>query len=158
MCPPGSRRAGFEQVSPMTTPSFLVRLMHYAGLSRGTEVQPEDNMCVIFANQLRELSLQGKLRAVWLHPANELCFGHKTGVRAAISRAMGMHVGVSDYVFLTGSRGFALEAKFGKNGLTDNQKDFREWCAHADVPHRVFRSVEEGINALREWGLINEPA
>jgi hypothetical protein len=138
----------------MTTPAFLARIMQYTRLAPRTRVQPEDAMCVQFAGRLRALALDGKLRCVWLHPANELCHGHRTGVRAAISRAMGMHVGISDYVFLWDEGSGALEAKHGRNGLTQGQDDFRAWCEAQGVPHRTFRSVDEGLEILSSWGVI----
>lgn len=111
-------------------------------------------MCVEFANALRAATLDGSLAAVWLHPAQELCFGHKTGVRAAISRAMDMHVGVSDYLFLWDGGAGVLEAKYGRNGLTDGQKDFLAWSDARGVRHGVFRSVDEGLTQLRTWGVL----
>lgn len=131
----------------------LLRLMHYQPLARPAR-QPEDAMCVEFANALRAATLDGSLRAVWLHPAQELCFGHKTGVRAAISRAMGMHVGVSDYVFLWDGGAGVLEAKHGRNGLSPGQKDFRDWCKQQGVSFGLFRTVDEGMAQLRAWGVL----
>lgn len=153
--PSGDMPDGAYRVISMTTPPFLISLMQYASLSRGMKIGPEDAMCVQFANSLRKMTLEGNLHAVWVHPANELCFGHKTVLRAAVSRAMGMHKGISDYLFLTGSGGFALEAKHGKGKMTDNQSDFAQWCALESVPHRVFTSVDQGLDALREWGVID---
>ncbi|WP_226018447.1 hypothetical protein [Novosphingobium sp. FKTRR1] len=138
----------------MRVPIYLARVLAYVKLSPRTRVQPEDAMCVRFANELRAATLDGRLRGVWFHPANELCYGHRTGVRAAISRAMGMHIGVADFVFQWADGSAALEAKYGKNGLTAGQDDFRAWCEREGVRHRVFRSVEEGLDALREWGVL----
>lgn len=135
------------------TPAFLLRLMHYTRLSHRPR-QPEDGMCVEFANALRAATLDGSLGAVWLHPAQELCFGHNTGIRAAVSRAMGMHVGVADYLFLWETGAAALEAKYGRGKLTDHQSDFAEWCERTGVPHRVFRTVDEGLSHLRTFGVL----
>lgn len=137
----------------MATPAFIIRLMGYVSLSRRTRVQPEDAMCVQFASTLRGLTIEGRIRGVWFHPAQELCFGHRTGVRAAISRAMGMHVGVGDYVFLWDGGAGVLEAKHGRNGLTQGQDDFRAWCEAQGVLHGVFRTVDEGMAYLTRWGV-----
>lgn len=136
------------------TPAYLVRVLSYTRLSARVRIQPEDRMCVEFANTLRALALEGKFRGIFLHPAQELCFGHRTGVRAAISRAMGMHVGVADYLFMAGDRSAALEAKYGRNGMTRPQDDFAAWCAREGIPHRTFRTVDEGLASLAEWGFI----
>ena len=129
--------------------------MGYVRLSARTKLQPEDAMCCQFAGILRAYTLEGRLRGVWFHPAQELCHGHRTGVRAAISRAMGMHVGVSDYVFLADDRSAALEAKHGRNGLTQGQDDFRAWCEREGIPHRTFRTIEEGLAHLAELGFLS---
>lgn len=134
-------------------PTFLPRLMAYKPL-RGARPGPEDAMCVEFANELRVATLEGRMTAVWFHPAQELCFGHKTGVRAAISRAMGMHVGVADYAFLWAEGAGILEAKHGRNPLTDSQDDFVKWCGIAGVRRGVFRSVREGLDHLSAWGVL----
>lgn len=133
--------------------TVLARLMAHKPL-RGARPGPEDAMCVEFANELRVATLEGRMIGVWFHPAQELCFGHKTGVRAAISRAMGMHVGVGDYAFLWADGAGVLEAKHGRNGLTDNQDDFARWCELAGVRHGVFRSVSEGLCHLSAWGVL----
>lgn len=139
----------------MTSKTFLIRLMAYTSLTSRTRVQPEDAMCVQFASNLRVATVQGRLKGVWLHPAQELCYGHATGLRAAISRAMGMHVGVADYLFLWDGGSAALEAKIGKGRLTPAQTDFQTWCTTQGVRHREFRSIEEGLQALRDWGLLS---
>lgn len=139
----------------MTTPAFLVRVLNYVRLSARVKIQPEDRMCCEFAGYLRAASFDGRLRGIWFHPAQELCHGHRTGVRAAISRAMGMHVGVSDFVFMASDASLALEAKHGRNGLTQGQDDFRAWCESQGVPHRTFRTVEEGFSILAQFGFYS---
>lgn len=150
---PGSHHPDVWDDVVRMTPAFLPRLMHYTTLSHRPR-QPEDGMCVEFANALRAATLDGSLGAVWLHPAQELCFGHKTGIRAAVSRAMGMHVGVADYLFMWANGACALEAKFGKGRMTENQSDFAAWCEANGVPHRVFRSVDEGLSLLEGFGVL----
>lgn len=139
----------------MPTPAFLVRLMRYTSLSRGTRLGPEDASCVAFANELRVATIEGRMRAVWVHPAQELCFGHKTGVRAAVSRAMGMHVGVSDYLFMMRDGSLAIEFKSKSGSMTEGQKAFAQWCEAMGVPHHVVRSAEAGLQILRDAGVLS---
>jgi hypothetical protein len=47
-----------------------------------------------------------------------------------------------------------LEAKSKTGSLTPSQKDWREWCQLHGVRHAVFRSVDEGETALRDWGVL----
>jgi len=118
------------------------------------KIGPEDALCIEFANVLREMTLTGQLRAVWSHPANELCHGHKTGVKAALARAIGMHVGTPDYLFLGPDNSLALEGKSERGSLSPGQRDFEQWCLQIGVPYRIFRTVEEGLDALRAQGMV----
>ena len=138
------------------TPAFLLRLMRYEPIRGRVKLGPEDLLCIEFANILREKTLTGDLRAVWSHPANELCYGHKTGVKAAIARAMGMHIGTPDYLFLSPWGSLALEAKSKRGTQTRNQKDFEQWCLQIGVPYKIFRTVDEGLDALRGAGMVSK--
>ncbi|QUT04032.1 hypothetical protein KFK14_12835 [Sphingobium phenoxybenzoativorans] len=138
----------------MTTPGFLVRLMTYVRLSRNVRLGPEDFMACEFANRLRVATLEGRLHAVWTHPAQELAHGHRNGVAGAISKALGLVTGTSDYLFLWDGGSAALEAKSQTGTLTQAQKDWREWCAHRGVPFHVFRTADEGEAILRGLGVL----
>lgn len=128
----------------------LLRLMTYTCLSRTARLGPEDRVCVEFATRLRQWTLEGRLRAVWSHPANELC---KPDAATAVARALGLITGTPDYLFL-GSVSAALEAKAPGAYPNPGQKDFRDWCATHGVPWRVFRSADEGETILRELGIL----
>lgn len=136
------------------TPLFLVRLMQYRSLSRNVRLGPEDGMCVSFAASLRVATIEGRLRGVWTHPAQELAHGHRSGVGGAIAKAMGMITGTSDYLFLWDDGAGVLEGKSATGSLTQSQKDWREWCQAQGVRHAVFRTVAEGEARLREWGVL----
>lgn len=139
----------------MIVPPFLIRLLVCKPL-RGGRLGPEDKIAIDFASRLRAHSLQGRLRAAWTHVPNEVGGGNGRGsqIRYAIAKAMGMVTGCPDYLFLSGAGAWALEAKAGRNVLTDGQKDFREWCALHGVPFSVFRTPDEGEEKLREWGVL----
>lgn len=139
----------------MTTPAFLIRLMAYVRLSRSVKLGPEDSMCIDFATRLRLATIEGRLSAVWCHVPNQLANGHKTGVRAAIARAMGMHVGSPDYLFLWNDGSAVLEAKSGTGSLSPGQKDFRDWAIASAVPHFVFRTADEGEEILIGLGILS---
>ena len=145
----------------MTTPTFLVRLMSYTGLARTARLTAEDEMAIGFANDLRKAVLEGRLRAVFCHPANELAgFVTMKGgkvrvpVQIAIARALGLITGTADYLFLWNGGCCALEAKSETGGLRLAQRDFRDWCKLNGVPYHVFRSAEEGLSILRGYGVL----
>ena len=138
----------------MGAPTFLVRLMSYAPLSGRLRIGPEDSMAIDFATRLRIATLEGRLRAVWLHPAQELAHGHRNGVAGAISKALGLITGVGDYLFLWDIGSAALEAKSKVGQQTPPQKDFQAWCELNNVPYHVFRTADEGEAILRKLGVL----
>lgn len=138
----------------MATPAFLVRLMAHKGLSRGFRLGPEDREAYVFANGLRVAAIEGRLHAVFTHPANELAWRGKATPAIALARALGLITGASDYLFLAANRSLALEFKSHDGRLTTGQKDWRSWCDSQGVPFRVARSSAEGMDILREEGLL----
>lgn len=149
----------------MATPAFIVRLMHHKGLSSTAcaKLGPEDAEAYRFAQDLRQASLDGRLLAVWTHPANELAGMGKTvngkfrvAVQAAIAKALGLITGSSDYLFLHQRGAIAMEFKAKDGSLTQGQRDFREWCNACGVPFHVVRSRAEAMGVLRDAGVLVE--
>ena len=135
-------------------PVWLARLMMYRGLSPKLRIKPEEDLSIRYANALRVASLEGRLSAVWSHPANELAGYSSSTARSAIARAMGLISGTADFLFLADGRCLAQEAKIGRNDLSPNQQDFQRWCDANNVPFRTSRTVEEGLGQLVELGLL----
>lgn len=135
-------------------PVWLVRLMQYRGLSPRLTIKPEEDLSIRYANELRVAAMEGRLTAVFVHPANEMAGYSSSTARSAIARAMGLIPGCPDYLFLGDGRCLAQEAKVGRNDLSPNQSDFQQWCESCNVPYRVFRSVDEGLQQLREAGML----
>lgn len=146
------------------TPAFLVRLMGHASLSRMVQLGPEDREALIFANELRVATLEGRLRVVWTHPANELggmIQKRRDGsvyvpVQIAIARALGLITGTSDYLFLWDGGCGCIEMKSSKGRLSLAQTDFRDWADINRVPFHIARSAAEGLEILRSWGVLND--
>ncbi len=141
-------------------PSFLsaiVRLMAYAH-PRNLRIKAEEKLAIDFANSLRAATIEGRLRCVWTHPANEIAGRQNrlAQIRYTIAKAMGLIDGTADYLFLWSAGSGALEAKVGKNGQQPNQIDFEAWCTEMGVPYRTFTSVGEGLAILSEWGILKE--
>lgn len=135
-------------------PVWLVRLMMYRGLSPSLRIKPEEHLSITYTNELRGLALEGRLSAVFCHVPNELAGYSSSTARSAITRAMGLISGTADYLFLADGRCLAQEAKIGRGSLSPNQSDFRLWCEACNVPYRVFRSVDEGLQQLRDVGML----
>ena len=112
-------------------------------------------MAIPFANDLREASIEGRLRAVWLHPANELAGEKRATARAAIARALGLMPGSPDFLFLWADGCAALEAKSATGSASPSQKDFRAWCELHGVPYHIFRTGDEGLAILHGLGILD---
>lgn len=147
----------------MATPAFIVRLMHHKGLSSTAcaNLGPEDAEAYRFAQDLRQASLEGRLLAVWTHPANELAGVGKTvggkfrvSVQSAIAKALGLITGTSDYLFLFRGGSIAMEFKAADGSLRSSQRDFRDWCLAMGVPFHVVRSRAEALEVLRGAGVL----
>lgn len=142
---------------PLTVAATLARVLAFSPL-RNLKLAPEEQLAVAFATELRRATSEGRLRAVWTHPANEIA-GRRSGlsqIRYAIAKAMGLIYGTPDYLFLASHRSVALEAKVPGNGQQDNQKDFEFWCRCVGVEYRLFTSVEQGLDILKELGLLTD--
>lgn len=166
--PDGSKAEGGKKAKRMTPAIKLPKPVRETGLMatlrrildykplRNLKLAPEERIAVDFATELRRATLEGRLRAVWTHPANEIA-GRRSGlsqIRYAIAKAMGLIYGTPDYLFLASHRSVALEAKVPGNTQQDNQKDFEFWCRCVGVEYRVFTSVEQGLEILIELGLL----
>ena len=135
----------------------IMRLMGYRALSSRIRTKPEEKLAIAFADELRRLTLENRLRCVWTHPANEVA-GQQSNlaqIRYAIAKAMGLVDGTPDYLFLGSDKSATLEAKIGKNGQQPNQVDFEHWCHAQGVEYATFTTVEEGLEHLEKWGFIN---
>lgn len=134
---------------------------HSLSLALQSKLGPEDREAYAFANALRVETLEGRLRAIWTHPANELA-GMTTGtgkyrrvpVAVAIARALGLIAGASDYLFLWERGSLAMEFKSAKGRLNDAQTDFRRWCEMVGVPFHIVRSVDQGLDLLETAGVL----
>lgn len=136
--------------------SAITRLMERRPLSN-LRLKNEEILAIEFANTLRALTLEGRLKCVWTHPANEIAGmrDRRAQIRYAIGKAMGLIDGTADYLFLWGTGSGALEAKVGKNGQQPNQIDFQVWCQNNGVPYETFTSIEEGLSILQGWGICS---
>lgn len=101
------------------------------------------------------LSIDGKLQALWFHPANEAIKSKEHGIGFNIVlKMMGKLPGVPDLIFgFKGGMG-CIELKHDKGKLSDNQTMFSKWCAEFDIPFVIARSWEEVEQALKSWGVL----
>lgn len=124
----------------------------------------ENALCMAFVRNIENRRNYGLCRPfLYFHIVNEQP-RQKNGsnVAAAIIgkrlKDMGRKAGVLDYAFMwQGVFGLEvgfLEAKHGKNGLQPSQSDFIEDCNALGIRTGVFRTVQEGMRHLQDWGVI----
>lgn len=137
--------------------SFLLRLMNRDKLR--IKLKPEELFSLRLADRLREETLNGNLKCVWTHPANE---GVRSAITTMILKAMGMICGAYDFWFIGNSGGLLAELKFADNQLSPEQEDFRKWSIMFNIPIYTFRianidlipqKLEEIMNVLQEHKL-----
>lgn len=80
--------------------------------------------------------------------------GARSAVEASIFKAMGVRPGVGDLAFVgRGGRFVGAEAKAGRNGLTDDQAEWRDWCLANAIPWFLFRSIDELVSGCTDAGV-----
>ena len=87
----------------------------------------------------------------WSHfPAGE----HRDVRTGAKLRAMGLARGWPDFVLFDPSgRLHALELKRQGEGLSEDQREFKDWCIAHGVPHFVVLTTDEAITVLGLWNV-----
>lgn len=82
--------------------------------------------------------------------------GKRNALEAVKFKRMGVVAGVSDLVCLLpeGKVGF-IELKFGKNGLSEKQEAFKDFCSKNGYQWALCRSVGEALDTLRKWGVYS---
>jgi len=112
----------------------------------------EDQLCVEFAQYLREQTLQKDFPYIWFHVPNQFAmnrplFGLKQSWMGRIS-------GIPDYIFI-GKHSFMMEFKSGKGKLSPNQKIVQQWAEKVNIPLYVVNNLKEAQDIVtKEWSKI----
>jgi hypothetical protein len=122
---------------------------------------PEDNVAIEVANYLRAAVLERRLSATWT------CIPHEVGAismkskdfklaqgRYAKAKAMGLITGSADYVFVWQGGGGWIELKSATGSLSEAQRKFRDWCATTNSNHAVCRTLDEVVETLFSWKVL----
>lgn len=139
--------------------SFLYNLFKTSPLYGRIKISEEHRECIRFSNFCKASSLDGSLKGIWFHVANETGDNTKK-VFGALLRSMGKICGIADYVFLSkngcGCIEFKTEARYKSKeyGLSDSQQLFKRWCEKQEIPYVVVCKTEEAIEFLKEWKII----
>lgn len=130
----------------------------------GRLIGPEDVLVMQFAADLRQWTLEGRLRAVWNKVQAESAYVSakrnspaeikRAQARMAKARAMGAITGAWEFWFAWSDGSGLIEAKSSTGRLTSEQRDYQEWLELCGVRHAVMRSADEGREILQEWGVL----
>ncbi len=113
-------------------------------------LKKEQKICVEFANEMRQLTLQDNFPYIWFHIPNEFLPSAKPNFSFELKlKHMGKMSGIADYCFISAYDSFFVEFKTDKSKQTRNQKIFEEWCAAHNVSYFLCRSAKDGIDLIR---------
>jgi hypothetical protein len=145
---------------------WLHRLMECPSWN-GRRLDPEEELSLWVACELRKLTRSGALRAVWSRMPSEIRRGGKLAAMwQCLGRVLGVVKGAPDLWFLSPNACGCIELKIEnaqadmiagrrrRTYLRSEQKDFREWCVSLGVQYATCRSVPDVTKTLREWGLL----
>ena len=121
---------------------------------------PEDKIHVNFGQLVQQYDFYRKLKncPFWSYQP----FGEqRSKLTGGLLKKKGTKKGVPDYLFIKDNKGTAemvwLEFKAEKGKQSVEQFDFEVNCQHLkNMSYYLPRSVEEGLNALRQEGILIE--
>jgi hypothetical protein len=118
---------------------------------------PERHICTAFAKCIFLLESANYFPAgtIWFHVPN----GQRAGaddrarqIAGGMDKAMGVKVGISDYLFVAPQKTILwLEAKAPYGSQSSAQADFEEQAVKGGHYYKIFRSPEEGLDAVEEY-------
>jgi hypothetical protein len=116
------------------------------------KLKTEDQLCVEFANYLREITLEKNFPFLWFHVPNQ--FAISRPIFGLKQSWMGRIAGIPDYVFL-GQHSFVMEFKSTKGRLSTMQEIVRKWCELINVPYYIVKDINGAKEIIKkEWEKI----
>ncbi len=120
----------------------------------GIAVNSEDDLCFACVSWY-DRTFGHQKRFDLIHIPNE---GKRTRWEGQRVQRMGLRAGTPDYLLSKDGKPLCwLEFKFGKNGLTDSQKEFRDYAKAGGFGFEVIKTFEEFKAALVKWGVYAPP-
>jgi len=113
---------------------------------------PEDKITMDIVNFLVGGSIDGELKFVWFHPANEISRADNP-IYGQYLKKLGKIKGAPDFVFVWSGGGGFIEVKSPKGRMSPSQEIFQRWCITFGIPYEVVRSLDEAKKVLQTWGL-----
>jgi hypothetical protein len=129
---------------------IMALLIPYRQICHST-LKPEQKICVDFANEMRHLTITGKLPFIWYHIPNEFLPSQRRNyVFDLKQKHMGKVSGTPDYCFV-GEKSFFIEFKTRTGQQSPAQKTFQKWCEAQGIGYHICRSAEEGESVVKSY-------
>lgn len=137
----------------MISKTDLLKLLIPKTKLGGFKLGYEDQLCVKFAQYLRELTIVDDFPFIWFHVPNQ--FAIERPIFGLKQSWMGRIAGIPDYVFLGKDKSFAIEFKSPKGRLSVPQQMVQKWFQQTQVNYHVAFSFEAARSIIqKEWKSI----
>ena len=118
----------------------------------GVAVIDEDSLCEVCVRWFDRL-FGNDHRFDLIHIPNE---GKRTRWEGTRLQRMGLRAGTPDYLVQQNGEPIGwMEFKFGKNTLTDTQKEFKNYCEKGGFRYAIIKSFEQFKETLQAWGIYD---
>lgn len=118
----------------------------------GQALTNEDDLCEVCVRWFDRFFGDDR-RFDLIHIPNE---GKRTRWEGTRLQRMGLRAGTPDYLVQNNGQPIGwMEFKFGKNTLTDTQKEFKNYCEKSGFRYAVVKSFEQFKAVLEEWGIYD---
>ena len=118
----------------------------------GVAVCDEDDLCMVCVRWFDRLFGEEN-RFNLIHIPNE---GKRTRWEGRRLQDMGLRAGTPDYLVQNNGQPIGwMEFKFGKNTLTDTQKEFKNYCEKGGFRYAIIKSFEQFKETLQAWGIYD---
>lgn len=123
-------------------------------MSKNIKLKPEALECVCFFQEIIALALEGKLKGMFTHVANEIPSKNNIHFHL-VQKYMGKISGFADYIFFKHDKTLLIEFKSDKGKLSPDQKRLQEWAEAENIPFSIVRSKTEALNLLKQHGFLS---
>lgn len=115
----------------------------------------EDKLANHIALELKAMTIEGTLKAVWFHVPNETKIKDKKDLISLRKKtSLGLIPGAPDFVFLSKNKAICIELKTDTGKQSDNQKLFQTWCDNDQVPYYIARSIDDVKKILKQEEIL----
>jgi hypothetical protein len=132
-------------------PTFLAPIMSLGAPPPKLKLGEEDTACYYFTQEMRRLTMAGRVHCTWCHIPNE---GRRSQLEGYRVKAVGLIPGAPDYFFAKKDEVVFIEFKAKKGSLAPTQRIYQKWCIWLGIKYYIMKSPEEAVKLLGALGFI----